>query len=77
MKTKDIAAQYNIDKSEFESFLYKHKQELKYSDGLVNVMVDDENVAKYVTMFMDEKQKEEAAAQAKQEEARKRAQDLA
>lgn len=77
MKTKDIAVQYNIDKSEFESFLYRHKQELKYSDGLVNVMVDDENVAKYVTMFMDEKQKEKAAAQAKQDEARKRAQDIA
>lgn len=67
MKTKDIAAQYNIDKSKFESFLYKHREELKYSDGLVNVMVDDENVEKYVAMFLDEKQKEAAAAQAERE----------
>lgn len=58
MKIKEIANQYNIDKSDFETFLRKSK--LEFKDGLSSISVDDSKVQEYVKLYYTEKNRIQA-----------------
>ena len=58
MKTKDIAAQYSIDKADFEFFIKKNN--LEYKEGFASVTVDDSLVEKYVSLFLDDINRQQA-----------------
>ena len=67
MKTKEIAAQYSIDKDDFEEFLIRGK--LDYKSGFSSFIVDDSKVEEYVNLyFVDLTQKQADANAAKQAE---------
>lgn len=67
MKTKEIAAQYSIDKDDFEEFLIRGK--LDYKSGFSSFIVDDSKVEEYVNLyFVDLSQKQADANAAKQAE---------
>ncbi len=49
MKTKDIAAEYGLNQNEFESFI--EVQGLKHEVGWTSLIIDDNDVEKYVSEF--------------------------
>lgn len=71
MKTKDIAAKYGIDQNSFEKFLAVNN--LKFSEGLMNISVDDGAVESYVSLYRNKMERNRLAAEQKaQAEAEKK-----
>ncbi len=62
MKTKEIAAQYSIDKNDFENFLRRSR--LDFKEGFSSTTVDDSKVAEYVNLYRQDLAQQQAEANA-------------
>ena len=62
MKTKEIAAQYSIDKNDFENFLRRSR--LDFKEGFSSATVDDSKVAEYVSFYRQDLAQQQAEANA-------------
>lgn len=77
MKSNEIASIYEIDKKEFEQFVRDNK--LAFSEGFINLIIDDSNVEQYVSSFKEYKEQrrqklaEEARIRAEEEDRKKKA----
>lgn len=67
MKTKDIAAKYNINRDDFENFLITHN--LPHGESMFSLTIDDENVVKYLKLYAVYKRQEQQKARQEAEEA--------
>lgn len=67
MKTKEIAAKYNVDKDAFENFLRKNK--FQFTEGFASIVVPDAFVETYVSQYKEAKKAAKAAAEAAAKEA--------